>query len=170
MKCTAVLHGSTSTTCPCHFNLLSWTSFAISPTFVVHHILSFLILSSFLTLNTHRRILISATSNLFHCAFFNTHVSAMHISAGLTTVVNTCPLVFTFISLSHNTPDTLFHSFHQHGTLWAPNASSLPSSTNVDCGDYTNIEQIQMLRDDKKPWTKWYKLLLPTTVLLIDYV
>ena len=53
-------------TCPCHFYLLSWTSFAISPTFVGHHILSFLILSSFVTLNIHRSILISATNTFFH--------------------------------------------------------------------------------------------------------
>ena len=53
-------------TCPCHFYLLSWTSFAISPTFVGHHILSFLILSCFVTLNIHRSILISATNTFFH--------------------------------------------------------------------------------------------------------
>ena len=89
-------------TCPYHFNLLSWTSFAISPTFAVRLILSFLILSSFVILHIHRNILISATSNLFSSAFFKAHVSAPYISAGLTTVLKTFPLVFTFISLSHH--------------------------------------------------------------------
>ena len=100
-------------TCPYYFNLLSWTSCAISPTFVVHHILSFLILSSIVTLHIHRSIRISATSNLFSCAFFNAHVSAPHISDGLTTDVNTLPLVFAFISLLHNSTYTLFQFFHQ---------------------------------------------------------
>ena len=39
-------------------------------------ILSFLILSSFVTRHIHCSILISATSNLFSCAIFNAHVSA----------------------------------------------------------------------------------------------
>ena len=73
-------------TCPYHFNLLSCTFFVISPTFVVHLILSFLILSSFVTPHIHRSILISATSTFFSCAFFNAHVSAQYISAGVTTV------------------------------------------------------------------------------------
>ena len=95
-------------TCPYHFNLVSCTFFVISPTFVVPLILSFLILSSFVTPHIHRSILISATSNFFPCAFFNAHVSAPYISAGLTTVLYTFPLIFMFILLSHNTPDTLF--------------------------------------------------------------
>ena len=46
------------------------------PTFVVPLIVSFLILSSFITAHIHRSILIFAASNLFSCAFFNAHVSA----------------------------------------------------------------------------------------------
>ena len=61
------------------------------PTFVVLLILSFLILSSFVTPHIHRSILISATSNFFSCAFVNAHISAPYISAGLTTVLNTSP-------------------------------------------------------------------------------
>ena len=59
------------------------------------------ILSSFITLHIHRSILISTTSNLFSCALFNAHVSDPYISAGLTTVLYTFPLIFTFILLSH---------------------------------------------------------------------
>ena len=56
-------------TCPYQFNLHSWTVFVISPTFIVSLILSFLILSSFLTPHIHRNIRISVTSNLcaIHC-------------------------------------------------------------------------------------------------------
>ena len=42
------------------------------------------------------------------------------------------PTIFTFIFLSHNTPDTLFQFFHPLCTLWLTSASSSPSSTN-DC-------------------------------------
>ena len=63
-------------TCPYHFNLLSFTLFVISLTFVVPLILSFLILNSFVFPHIYRSILISATSDLFSCAFFNAHVSA----------------------------------------------------------------------------------------------
>ena len=80
-------------TCPYHFDLLSWTFFVIPYTFVVPLILSFLILSSFVTPHSHRSILISATSDLFSCAFFNAHVYAPYISAGLTTVLYTFPLI-----------------------------------------------------------------------------
>ena len=66
---------------PYHFNFLSWNSFAFFLTFVVPLILSFLILSSFVTPHIHRSIHISATSNFFSCAFFNAHVSAPHTSA-----------------------------------------------------------------------------------------
>ena len=79
-------------TCPCHFNLLSCIFFVISPTFVVPLILSFLILFSFEPPHIHRSILISATSNFFSCAFFNAHVSAPYISAGLATVLHTFPI------------------------------------------------------------------------------
>ena len=65
-------------TCPYHFNLLSCTFFVIPPTFVVHLILSFLFLSSLVTPHIHRSILISATSNLFSCAFVNAHVSVQY--------------------------------------------------------------------------------------------
>ena len=61
---------------------------------------------------------LSATSNFFSCAFFNAHVSAPYISAGLTTVLYTFPLIFMFILLSHNTPDTLFQFFHPLCTRW----------------------------------------------------
>ena len=76
-------------TCPYHFNLLSWTFFPISPTFVVPLIPSFLILPSFVTPHIHHSIRISAASNLFSCGFFNAHVSAPYTSAGLTTVLFT---------------------------------------------------------------------------------
>ena len=59
----------------------------------------------------HRTILISATSNLFSCAFSIAHVSAPYTRAGVTTVLYTFPLIFTFIFLSHNTPDTLLQFF-----------------------------------------------------------
>ena len=72
-------------TCPYHFNLHSCTFLDISPTFVVPLILSFLILSSFVTPLVHLNIFISATSNLFSCAFVTAQVSAPHIIAGLTT-------------------------------------------------------------------------------------
>ena len=119
-------------TCPYHFNLLSCSFFVISPTFVVPLILSFVILSSFVTPHIQRSILISATSNLFSCAFFNAHVSVPYSSAGLTTVLYTFPLIFTFILLSHNTPDTLFQFFHPLWTRWVTSASSSPSTANVD--------------------------------------
>ena len=125
-------------TCPYHFNLLSCTFFVISPTFAVPLILSFLILSSFVTPHIHRSILISATSNFFSCAFFNAHDSAPYISAGLTTVLYTFPLIFMFILLSHNTPDTLFQFFHPLCTRWVTSASSSPSSDNVD-PRYVNV-------------------------------
>ena len=61
-------------TCPYHFNLLSYTFLDISPTFVVPVILSFLILSSLVTPLIHLNILISATSNFFflHCPSLGT--------------------------------------------------------------------------------------------------
>ena len=74
-------------TCQYHINLLSCTFLAISPTFVVPLILSFLILSSLVTPLVHLNILISATSNFFSCAFFTAHVSAPFIIASLTTVL-----------------------------------------------------------------------------------
>ena len=69
-------------TCIYNFNLVSWTFFVISPTFVVPLILSFLILSSVVPPYIHRCILISETSNFISRAFFNAHVYAPHISAG----------------------------------------------------------------------------------------
>ena len=39
----------------------------------------------------------------------------------------TFPLVFTFISLSDNTPDTIYQFFHPLCTLWLTSASSSPS-------------------------------------------
>ena len=110
----------------------------ISPSFVVPLILSFLILSSFVTPHIHRSILISATSNLFSCAFFNAHVSAPYISADLTTVLYIFPLIVTFILLSQKTPDTLFRFFHPLYTLWVTSASSSPSSAYVDTM-YVNV-------------------------------
>ena len=76
---------------PHHFNLLSCTLLDISPTFVVHLVFSFLILSSLVTPLTHRNILISVTSNFFSCAFLTAHVSALYITAGLTTFMYTSP-------------------------------------------------------------------------------
>ena len=73
-------------TCPYHLNLLSCTFTDISPTLVVHLILSFLILSSLVTPLIHLNTLISATSNIFFCAFFTANVSASYIIAGLSTI------------------------------------------------------------------------------------
>ena len=109
-----------------------------SPTFVFPLILLFLILPSFVTPHIHRSILISATSNFFSCAFVNAHVSAPYISACITTVLYTFPLIFTFILLSHNTPDTLFQLFHPLCTPWVTFAPSYPSSANVD-PRYVNV-------------------------------
>ena len=66
-----------------HVKVLSWTLFAIFPTFVVPLIISFIILSSFATAHIHRIYSIhsSVTSNCFSCAFFNAHVSAPYTSA-----------------------------------------------------------------------------------------
>ena len=108
-------------TYPYHFTLISWT-----------------FLVSFVTPHIHRSILISATSNLVSCDFFNAHVSAPYISAGLTTVLYTFPLIFMFILLSHNTPVTLFQFFHPLCTRWVTSASSSPSSAKVD-PRYVNV-------------------------------
>ena len=117
----------------------------ISPTFVVPLILSFLMLSSFVTPYIHRSILISATSNLSSCASFNAHVPAPYTSAGLTTVLYTFHLMFTFILMSHNTPDTLFQLFHPLCTLWVTSASSSPFSAKVD----TNYEMLMLMYKHK---------------------
>ena len=64
-------------------------------------ILSFLILSSFVTRSSH----VSATPHVFSCAVFTAHVSAPCIIAGLTSVLlllHTFPLIFMFISPRHN--------------------------------------------------------------------
>ena len=92
-------------TCPYHFNLLSCTFLDISPTFVVPLILSCLILSSLVTPLIHLNILISATSNLFSCAFFTAQVSAPYAIAGLTTVLYTFPFTLKLILRSHRIPD-----------------------------------------------------------------
>ena len=103
-------------TCLNHFNLPSWTFFEISLTFVVpppprfFHFLSYRAI--LLILHIHRSCLISATSNLFSCTFFTTHVFATYTSTDLTTVLQTVfPLIFTFIFLSHITPGPLFQFF-----------------------------------------------------------
>ena len=112
-----------------HFNLLSALSLAISPTFVVPLIISFLILSSLVTPLIHLNILISATSNLFYCAFFTALVSAPYIIAGLTTVLYTFPLTLTRILRSNRIPDTLFQFFHPDCILCVVFVSkSLPMS------------------------------------------
>ena len=106
-------------------------SLRFPPLFVFRLILSFVILSSFLTLHTHRSIrnslfiffpvrgdvqpATSATFDSFSCAFSNDHVSFP--SAARTTAMYTFPLMFTFILLSHNTPDTLYPFFHALSTL-----------------------------------------------------
>ena len=118
-------------TCPHHFNLLSSTFLVISPTFVVHLIISFLILSSLVTPLIHLNILISATSNFFSCAFFTAHVSAPYIIAGLTTVMYTFPLTLKLILRSHRIPDTLFQFFHPDCILCVISASKFPFSANV---------------------------------------
>ena len=69
---------------------------------------------------------------IFLC--INPHVSAPYTSAGLTTVLCTFLLMFTFIFLSHNTPDTLFQFFHPICPMWVTSASSSPSSANVFSG------------------------------------
>ena len=75
--------------------------FAIFPTFGA----SLIFFHSLSCPHIHRSILISATSNFFSCASFS--ISAPYISAGLTTVLCTFHLIFTFTFLSHNTPHTL---------------------------------------------------------------
>ena len=67
----------------------SYTFLNISPTFVVPLILSILILSIFVIPHIYLNILISATSNLFSCAFFATQGSAPYSIAGQTTVLYT---------------------------------------------------------------------------------
>ena len=93
-------------TCPYHFDLHSWTVFATRLLF------NFFILSNFVIPHIHLIILISAISNLFSCAFFNAHVSVLHTSSGLTTVLYTFPLMCTFTFLSHNMPQTLLPFYH----------------------------------------------------------
>ena len=44
------------------------------------------------------------------------------------------PFFFSFILLSHNTPDTLFRFFHPLCTQWVTSTSSSQSSANVDPG------------------------------------
>ena len=61
--------------------------FEIPPTFFVPLILSFLILSSFVTPHIHHTTRISVTSTFFSCSFFNAHVSSPYTSAGLTTLL-----------------------------------------------------------------------------------
>ena len=99
--------------------------------FVVPLILSFLILSILVTPLTHLNILISATSNLFSCAFFTAHVSAPYIIAGLTTVLYTFPLTLKLILRSHRIPDILFQFFHPDCILCVISASKSPFSANV---------------------------------------
>ena len=92
--------------------LVVWFHFLdISSTFVAPLILSFLILSSLVTPLIHLNILISATSNLFSCAFFTSHVPAPYAIAGLSTVLYTFPLILKLILQSHRIPDTLFQVF-----------------------------------------------------------
>ena len=55
---------------------LCFLPLSLSP--LLFHFLINLILSSLLTLHIHHSILISATSNFFSCAFFNSHVSAQY--------------------------------------------------------------------------------------------
>ena len=57
-----------------------------------------------MTLNIHLNSLISATSNVFSCAFFTAHVSSTYIIAGLTTVLYTFPFTLKFIHRSHRLP------------------------------------------------------------------
>ena len=99
-------------------------------TFVVPLILSFLILSSLVTLLIHLNILISATFNLFSCAFFTAHISAPYIIAGLRTVLYTFPLALNLIIRSHRIPDTLFQFFHPD-CICIISASKSPLSANV---------------------------------------
>ena len=62
-------------TCQYHFNIISWSFFAIFLNSVVPIILSFIILPRSVTAHIHRVLLISATSNVVSRAFFNAHVS-----------------------------------------------------------------------------------------------
>ena len=107
------------------------TFLEISHTFIVPLILSFLILSSLVTPLIHLKILISATSNFFSCAFFTAHISALYIIAGLTTVLHTFPLTLKLIIRSHRIPDTLFQSFHLDCIICVISASKSPFSANV---------------------------------------
>ena len=127
-------------TCPYHFKLLSWTSFLTSHTFVVPLILSFLILSGFVPPHIHRSILVNfLRPPVYFPVPSSTPMSLPRtISAGLNTVVYTFPLIFTFIFLSHNTPDILFQYFHPLCTLWGTSPSSSLSSINID-PSYVNV-------------------------------
>ena len=113
-------------------------SFVISPTFVVTLILSFLILSSFVTPHIHRSILISATSNLFSCALFNAH-----------SLPDQCWSYHCNVGYVHFPLDLYVHSsVAQHSTHCLPilppafhyvgAASSSPSFANVD-PRYVNV-------------------------------
>ena len=103
------------------------------PHFRCPFILSFRILFSLVTSQPHRMV---ATFNLLSCAFYNAH----HAIAlpGLTTVLYTLPLTFTFIFLSRNTPYPLLQFFHLFWTLWVTSASSYPFSVIADTM-YANV-------------------------------
>ena len=124
--------------CSYHVNLRSCTFMDISPTFVVPLILSYLILSSLLTPLIHLYILISATSNLFSCAFFTAQVSAPYTIADLTIVLYTYPLTLKLILRSHRITDMLFQFFHPDCILRAISASKSPFSANV-APSYLNV-------------------------------
>ena len=83
----------------------SYTFLNISPTFVVHLIISILVLYTFVIPHINLNILISATSNYFCCAFFATHGSALYTIAGRKTMLYTLvylPFLYTLIFLSRN--------------------------------------------------------------------
>ena len=102
---------------------------AISPTFGDSLIISFLILSSFVSPHIHRCIHISATGNLFSCAFFN--ISAPFIQCSATSVLYSFPKGSSRSFSSPNTPHILIQFFQPFCTLWVSFASSFSSSDNV---------------------------------------
>ena len=111
-----------------------------SPTFVVPLLLSFLILSSFVTPHIHRRILISATSNtfIFLCLLQRPCICPVHQCCSYHCSVHLPIDLHVNFPVAQYTPDTLFPFFHPICTLWVTSASSYPSSANVDTR-YVNV-------------------------------
>ena len=75
-------------------------------------------------------ILIPEAPNFVSCALSTAHVSALYISADLTTVLY-FPLTLKLILRPHRTSDTLFQFFHPDCILFFIAATKSPFSANV---------------------------------------